>query len=141
MALSKKDNMGVFIHQTDLALTNYAKKKLAPYNIAPEQSLILLLLHRKGGLTQKAIAQVLNKDKVIITRMVNSLEGKNIIQRTVDPNDKRLQLIDLTDKGQEIVEEVVPLSQKINEKLCQGISLSDLDKVVNVLSQMRQNIP
>ena len=89
MNLSFKDYISIIVHQTDLHLTSYVKEQLAPYNIAPEQNLIMMLLWEKDGQTQNEIANLLDKDKTNIARMASSLEQKEFIKRINCPNDRR----------------------------------------------------
>ncbi|MFP3416450.1 helix-turn-helix domain-containing protein, partial [Bacillus sp. SIMBA_074] len=74
---SKMDDIiGLYIHRLDLKITSLLRSKLEPFQLAPEQHLILMLLQERDGLTQNEIAQELDKDKTNITRMVSSLEKK-----------------------------------------------------------------
>ncbi|GAA3321409.1 hypothetical protein GCM10020331_037130 [Ectobacillus funiculus] len=57
MKLTLDDYISIFIHQTDLALTSCVKDRLAPFNIAPEQNLIMMLLWEQDGLTQNELAE------------------------------------------------------------------------------------
>lgn len=140
MTLFSKDNIGVFIHQIDLALTSYAQNKLAPFKIAPEQSLIMMLLWKQDGLTQKEISQKLDKNKAIITRMVDSLEQKGFIQRVISQSDRRLQSVYLTAEGKNLMDNVIPIAKEINQLICKEISPEELQEVIRILSKMRQNI-
>lgn len=134
------DNIGIFIHQIDLALCNYAKNELAPFKIAPEQSLITMLLRNEDGLTQKEISQKLDKDKAVITRMVDSLEQKGFIRRIISQGDRRIQNVYLTAEGKKSMDNVILISEEINRLICKGISPEELQEVIRILSKMRQNI-
>ena len=81
MNLSFKDYISIKIHQTDLTLTSCVKAKLEPFNLAPEQNLIMMLLWEKDGLTQNQIVEILGKDKTNIARMALNLENKGFIKR------------------------------------------------------------
>ncbi|MFC5471004.1 MarR family winged helix-turn-helix transcriptional regulator [Cohnella suwonensis] len=140
MTLFSGNNIGIFIHQIDLALCNYAKNELAPFKVAPEQCLIMELLWKEDGLTQKEISQKLDKDKAIITRMLDSLEQKRFIRRIISQGDRRLQNVYLTAEGKKLMDNVVPTSEEINRLICQGISPEELQEVTRILSKMRQNI-
>lgn len=140
MNLFSEDKIGAFIHQIDLALTNYASNRFSALNIAPEQSLILFALWEEGILTQKEISQKLYKDKAIITRMVDSLVKKNFVQREISQGDRRLQSISLTAEGKKLMESLVPISAEINQQVCQGISSAELQEVIRILSKMNQNV-
>ncbi|WP_431799789.1 MarR family winged helix-turn-helix transcriptional regulator [Halobacillus andaensis] len=76
MNLAFQDYISIKIHKTDLKLTGYIKSQLKPYNLAPEQNLIMMLLWEENGLSQNQLAARLNKDKTNIARMASNLEKK-----------------------------------------------------------------
>jgi DNA-binding MarR family transcriptional regulator len=140
LKLSFHDYMGIMIHQTDLALTNYIKGKLAPFNLAPEQNLIMMLLWDKDGLNQNEIAEKLNKDKTNIARMVYNLEQKGFIRRIAGEQDRRIMRVYLTEKGKELGSSIIPIAEEFNDLVCKGISNEELMAVRRILSKMCANV-
>lgn len=140
MKYSVSDIVSVFIHESDLFITNYVKNKLAPLNLAPMQSLIVLLLCEKDGLNQNELAEKLNKDKTNIARMVFNLKQKGLIERISDEHDRRSLRVYLTEKGKEIGKSVVLLTEEFNEMICKGISDEELMEVKRILSKMCANL-
>jgi len=139
LKLFLRDYIGILIHQTDLAFTNYVKKKLAPFNLAPEQNLIMMLLWEKDGLNQNEIAEKLNKDKTNIARMVFNLEQKRYIRRTCG-EDRRSLRVYLTDEGKELENHVIPVAEDFNETVCKGISNEELKQLRTILTKMCANV-
>lgn len=140
LKLSLADYISIFIHQTDLTLTNYVKSKLAPFQLAPEQNLIMMLLWEKDGLNQNEIAEKLNKDKTNIARMVFNLEQKGFIRRVCCEHDRRSLKVYLTEQGKELGDRVIPITEEFNELVCKGISDEELAEVKRILSKMCANL-
>ncbi|WP_369405467.1 MarR family winged helix-turn-helix transcriptional regulator [Aneurinibacillus tyrosinisolvens] len=140
LKLSFHDYISIFVHQTDLTLTNHIKNRLAPYNLAPEQNLIMMLLWEKDGLNQSEIAEELNKEKSNIARMIFNLEQKGFIWRESIKNDRRSLRVYLTDEGKKLGNHVIPLTEEFNELVCQGISNEELMEVRRILSKMCANV-
>jgi MarR family transcriptional regulator, organic hydroperoxide resistance regulator len=134
------DYISIFIHHTDLIFTNYVKNQLAPFNIAPEQNLIMMLLWKQDGLSQNEIAIKLDKDKTNIARMSQGLEQKGFVRRVCCPKDRRAQRLYLTDKGQNLSEHVIPIAEEFNEILCKNITEEELLQVRSILSKMKENL-
>lgn len=120
--------------------TNYVKKKLAPFNLAPEQNLIMMLLWEKDGLNQNEISEKLNKDKTNIARMVFNLEQKGFIRRTCGEHDRRSLRVYLTDEGKELGNHVIPVAEEFNEIACKGISNEELIQLRTILTKMCSNV-
>lgn len=138
--LKLNDYISIFIHQTDLHLTSYVKKRLAPFNIAPEQNLVMMLLWEKDGLTQNDVAIRLDKDKTNIARMSYGLEQKGFIRRSNCPQDKRSQRLYLTEEGLKLKDFVIPIAEEFNRIVCNGITDEELIQVRKILSKMRENV-
>lgn len=60
----------------------------------------LLLFGEERYLTAKGIAHKLNVVKSRVTKIVNGLISKNLIQKVQDPSDSRILLLSLTPRGQ-----------------------------------------
>jgi MarR family transcriptional regulator, organic hydroperoxide resistance regulator len=140
LKLSLDDYISIFIHQTDLTLTNYVKSKLTPFNLAPEQNLIMMLLWERDGINQNDIAERLKKDKTNIARMAFNLEQKGFIRRISGEPDRRSLRIYLTQKGKELGDYVIPLTEEFNDMVCSGISEEELLEVRRILAKMCSNV-
>ena len=134
------DYISIFIHQTDLHLTSYVKNKLAPFNIAPEQNLVMMLLWEQDGLTQNEVAIKLGKDKTNIARMSHGLEQKGFIRRNNCPKDKRSQRLYLTEVGMKLKDSVISIAEEFNQIVCNGITEDELIQLRKILSKMRENV-
>lgn len=140
MKLSMDDYISIFIHKTDLTLTSYVKNKLAPFNLAPEQNLIMMLLWEKDGMTQNEVAEMLVKDKTNIARMVSNLEKKGFIKRIISLSDRRSLQLHLTDKGKELGATITPITEDFNKLVCQGVSKEEICELKRILTKMRDNV-
>jgi DNA-binding MarR family transcriptional regulator len=128
------------IHQTDLTLTSYIKSQLAPFNLAPEQTLIMVVLWEKDGLTQIEIAEKLVKDKTNVARMALNLEQKGFIRRVSPENDRRSLLVYLTEEGKQLRNEIIPMAEKINDLITKGISVDELNEFKRILLKISSNV-
>ncbi|MBM7659902.1 DNA-binding MarR family transcriptional regulator [Bacillus mesophilus] len=140
MKLSLHDYISIKLHQTDLNLTSFIKSKLEPYNIAPEQNLIMMLLWEKDGLTQNQLVESLDKDKTNIARMASNLEQKGFIKRINCDHDRRSVRLYLTQKGKELGEEIIPIAEAFNEIVCHDITKKELIEFERILSKMNRNV-
>lgn len=140
MRLSFQDYISIKLHQTDLKLTGYIKSLLQPYNLAPEQNLIMMLLWEKDGLTQNQLAQYLGKDKTNIARMASNLENKGFIKRNFCSEDRRSLELYLTEKGEELKEQVVPVAERFNDVVTDGITDEELKELDRLLTKMQKNM-
>ncbi|QOY35554.1 MarR family winged helix-turn-helix transcriptional regulator [Anaerobacillus isosaccharinicus] len=140
MKLTLKDYISIKIHKTDLELTNYIKSKLEPYNLAPEQNLIMMLLWEQDGITQNQLVECLNKDKTNVARMASNLESKGFINRLTCNDDRRAIRLYLTEAGKELGAKVIPIAEEFNEIVTNGITVEELLQLERVLSKITKNV-
>lgn len=77
----------------------------------------LMLFGEERYLTVKGIAPKLNVVKSRVTKIVNGLIRKNLVQKAKDPNDSRILLLSLTPKGQTKLEQINGFMMDIHVKL------------------------
>ncbi|WP_306421096.1 MarR family winged helix-turn-helix transcriptional regulator [Halalkalibacter sp. APA_J-10(15)] len=140
MNLTFQDYISISIHRTDLVLTSVIKSKLAPFNLAPEQNLIMMLLWEKDGLSQNQLVEKLNKDKTNIARMAASLESKGFVKREHCPNDRRLMKLYLTACGQNLGNEIIPIAEQFNNHVTNGLSRDEIHELERLLLKIRENV-
>lgn len=76
--------------------------KLKDYDISWAQWAILNRINRTEGCNQKKLAEMSIRNGAAISRSLNILENKELINRENSKYDKREYLIFLTDKGYEL---------------------------------------
>lgn len=54
-------------------------------------------------------------------RMIDSLEGKGLAKRTVNPEDRRENLLSITDHGAEVLSQYRLIENRLSEELLAGI--------------------
>ncbi|WP_308417639.1 MarR family winged helix-turn-helix transcriptional regulator [Alkalihalobacterium bogoriense] len=138
--LSLQEYISIKLHKVDLKLTGYIKAKLEPFNIAPEQNLIMMLLWEQDGLTQSQIAAKLNKDKTNIARMASNLEQKGFITRQACPHDKRSIKLFVTEKGEDLGKKVIPVAEQFNELVSGGFTKKELEELDRLLTKISYNL-
>ena len=67
--------------------------------------ILSLICYYDGQLSQKALAEMLGKDKSAMVNIINLLTKKGFVFRENNPNDRREQLLKVTEKAKEAVAE------------------------------------
>ena len=77
----------------------------------------LLLFGEERYLTSKGIAYKMNVVKSRVTKIVNGLVKKKLIQRIPDPEDSRITLLSLTADGQKKLNEINKIYDFVNHQV------------------------
>jgi DNA-binding MarR family transcriptional regulator len=69
------------------------------WNLAPMQATLLTMLEPNSPKTMNELAGMMVCDASNITGLIDRLESGGYIERTSDPKDRRIKVIQMTDKG------------------------------------------
>ena len=101
---------------------------------------LLVVYYSNEDAIQQEIADAVKKDKSTILRLVDNLEEKNLVQRIVDPNDRRRNIIRVTEDGIGLINKINSKLEELYSLLSEGIKPADLDIFVKVLGQFRAKV-
>ena len=80
-------------------------RRMRAFDLTPPQAISLRKL-LDGPLPMGSVAEILSCDASTLTGIADRLEERHLIQRQVDPSDRRVKLLALTDEGRELVEAI-----------------------------------
>ena len=100
-------------------------------NLTYSEFAFLMKLYTNEGCSQDGMADSLYLDKAVVTRVIKSLEEKNLLYREQDPGDRRLKRVFLTDEGKALE----PMVHNIIRKLISYMAIGMDDKRVHVIME------
>lgn len=117
--------------------------KVNSENINPTQIFILVTLKGLGASTMSKIAEEVAVSNQQLTKLVDELVEKGLVARQKDPDNRRLVLIDLTEKAEtylttkqhEIFGELVPAFEKFSNDELITLARSSYD-ILNILQKL-----
>src|SRR3989339_881985 len=140
MILNKQ--VGVYLNLVHNQFKQYLNKIFhnRGFNLTPEQYLVIDTLWDEGVLSQQQIADIIIKDKNSVTKLIDALEKKGLVQRRTDEQDRRLNKIHLTEEALNIKDVITEIAIESTNTIFRNIPREDLEKFVSVLNKMSQNI-
>jgi DNA-binding MarR family transcriptional regulator len=108
--------------------------------ITIEQWSVLYHLWKQDGLNQQELCNATFRDKPSITRLVDNLEKLKLVKRISSKEDRRRNLIYLTDTARKLQEQSMELAnQTLNEAL-EGVESKDIELAKSVLQKVYDNL-
>lgn len=107
--------------------------------ITPEQWTVLLFLWEKEGVTQQELCNATYKDKPSMTRLIDNMERMQLVVRTSDKSDRRINLIHLTKTGKELEEKARYVANHTLKEALYGLTTEELRISQNVLRKIFTN--
>jgi len=133
--------------QLEFLLAEVVRLQLRVYNgrfraTGLNQSQVAALVHldRVEELSQTDLAARLGMRKAAAGTLIDGLEGKGLVERARSRDDRRLQLVSITDAGRRVVDEVDRMGEVLGTRLRQGISREERAQLVSILQRLRQNL-
>lgn len=120
-----KNSMGTLIGRTSHAILNILQKKFREegYNITVEQWQVLINLNNTNDQFHQQLSENIFKEKSTITRLLDGLEKKHLINRVADTSDRRQKRIRITTQGKNLLNKLKPFALEV-----QGRALNDIDQ-------------
>ena len=100
--------------------------------------LVMLVINLEGdkkALTVTEISSLLQITPAGVTHLINPLEQAGYIERLQDPNDRRIVLIGLTDKGTQVAESLILEVQENLIGLIHHLGEEDSKTLIRLMSQ------
>lgn len=135
-----EESLGRLIYATGQEMKTFAEKVLKPYGLTPEQLHIMKSIPVDSGMTQRDIGRQVGKSPANMTRILDRLESKSLVERRDNPEDRRASLVFLTGRGLTVVEEVLHVLEAFSSTLLQGISEKEQQVIRVALRKMSANL-
>lgn len=142
--LKEKYNQYSFIlDQTARRVKQYAQTSFAQkeFDITIDQWAILkTLFQHPAHYTHKELAESSGKDQPTLTRIIDNMIKKNLVERIEHPTDRRCLQIGLTDQGKQKVEFLSPEIAQIRMKAWENLTDDDFSHFVRILNTIYENL-
>lgn len=109
--------------------------------ITKQQWLLLKILREvNDGVIQNELAFITDRNKASLTRLINVMEKKNLVARTISIKDTRKKIIHITPLGNELYVKTEPLLLKSILKIQSDISNDEMKIFKGVMNKIQNNI-
>ena len=109
---------------------------LAQFNITPGQYGVLSCLWQNGPSTPKEIAQTLRLENSTISGVLDRMQKRGLIDRVVDPNDRRSVQVVPTEEGSGLRDDVLRVIDELNVEILSGFTPEQQGDLLNCLRQI-----
>ena len=100
---------------------------------------VIVVLSAKEGITQKHIADMAFVEAPTLVPVIDRMEKEGYVIRQADPNDRRNNLIFMTQKSKDIVDPIIDCILEIRNMGLNKISKKDMETARKVLSTIVSN--
>ncbi len=127
---SPDENLGYLLWQTTMQWQREMNRALNKVELTHTQFVVLIalawLLKVSDEVTQKDIAEHSNIDKMMLSKVLNKLKDKQLIDRREHKTDKRAKCVFLTKKGEDVLQNAIEIKTKANDLFFDSLSNKDI---------------
>jgi len=105
-------------------------------NITPVQYGILTVLSRNPWLDQTAIGYELGLDRTTSADVIKRLEDKGLVERRVNPGDKRSRQANITNQGLTLMESLKASMARAQQRLIEPLAPADRKVFMSLLAEL-----
>jgi DNA-binding MarR family transcriptional regulator len=135
-----QDYIGFQVLQIHKAHRQLAEEGLSKLGVHTGQEMILLQLWIEEGIPQSQLAACMEVEPPTATKMLQRMERAGLIARRPDPEDARVSLVYLTERGKALEQPVLDLWRQLEARTVSGLSLTEQTLLRRLLLQVSANL-
>lgn len=122
-------------------IRNALQKQLneAGFDLTVDQWVLIDHIERQPGVSQNELAELTFKDPPTVTRIVDLIEKKGLVERAPAAGDRRKFNLFLTVKGQELYKHAFPIVAEIRRKGWGNLEEADYQHFVRIMDSIYNN--
>ncbi|HRQ23517.1 MAG TPA: MarR family transcriptional regulator [Anaerolineales bacterium] len=126
--------MDVFMHRSMRGWTQFAKST----GLSMPQFSILMQLHHKGACGVSDVSERFDISNAAASQLAEKLVQGEYIERAEDPNDRRVKILQLTQKGRGLIEAGFNERYRWMDELGKSLSAEEKRKVAEALTVLTE---
>jgi MarR family transcriptional regulator for hemolysin len=135
-------NIGAMLHDVARLIRRRFDRRTRQIGLAitRQQARALLSVARNEGLSQAAIATLLDIEPIALVRLLDRLHEDGLVERRLHPTDRRVRTLWLTPLGWTVVDRILAINAQIRDEACAGLSPAAREALLRALDHMRANL-
>jgi DNA-binding MarR family transcriptional regulator len=136
------DAVAYRIHQTNRLLLTHLGRFLetSKRGLTPEKWFVLARLRHDAPLRQSELVESALEDGPNVSRLVDAMVNAGLVDRSLDPADRRGRVLDLTEHGRALANELHERAVVERARVFAGFSEDDLTVLTAALDRIDNNV-
>lgn len=125
--------LGYLLKHAQLRLAEFSVAALAPFGVNGRECAVLIAIDDRVPLSQQEVARRLGVDRTTMVVLIDELENKGLVQRRQDPDDRRRNVVALTDVGRTTLRGATSASDEAERRFLGPLSDDETAKFKEML--------
>lgn len=103
-----------------------------------ESGVLLYLLNAKSNVSQSELSENLGVTMPRIVAVINTLQNKELIEKKLDPNDKRKSIVSITNKGKDNIIKKKKDAIKFIENVIKELDEQEIEQYIAISKKIER---
>lgn len=136
-----REELSAVIYKVNKLLKIQMQNILKNFDITTDQWIVLgKIVHNSGNYNQRDLAEACFKERAAITRMLDIMEKKGLIERRDSASDRREYILYATEKGMKLYEATSVPVQEAEEHVNDILEKDELEKVISLMAKLEEGL-
>jgi len=135
-----KDHLGYWVHRIIISFKGHLDSRVQTLGIRGPDAMIMLRLGFHGSSSLAELSKLIGHAHTSILRNIDNLEEQGYLIRTPHPQDRRVKIVSLTDKGQAIVPQIYEIITKLHNQALQQFSDNEKEQLFTFFRKIHENL-
>ncbi|HSZ42283.1 MAG TPA: MarR family transcriptional regulator [Trebonia sp.] len=119
---------GYLLKHAQLRFSEIAAAALAPLGISGREAAVLRAISAQPPESQGDVARRMDVDRTTMVTLVDDLEAKGLVRRRQDPDDRRRNVVELTDSGRSAVSLAAEATARAEREFLRPLSAAEAER-------------
>ena len=134
-------HLGYLLKHVQLRFFELTAAALAPAGINGREAAVLRAIDNTQPLAQGEIARRMGIDRTTMVALIDDLQERGLVRRRQDPDDRRKNVVELTDTGQEITRQATQAGQQVEQAFLSPLSTDQAEQFKKTLRALLYGPP
>ena len=140
--MSPEDEHYIGYSVTDVGrlLRTVFERRVRAFGLTRSQWLVIARVYQRPGLSQSAIADILEIEKAPAGRLIERMEAKGWLERRNDANDRRINRLHLTREGERLHAAIWPIAEATVDAALADLSVEERRRLTRLMARIKATL-
>lgn len=134
--------LSLMFRVTSVKLMHQLSRQVEPYGLSSNGYIALMMLSGSPDLqlNPSELSARIGETRGNMTRICDELVAKGLINRIPDPKDRRRVNLSLSEQGQSLIAEIIPVLTEHNQAIYQVFSTEEKQQMLNLMNRLGERL-
>ena len=133
-------SIGFLISDVSRLLRRVYARRVEPLGLTRSQWRVLVHVSRREGVSQPALAKILQIQNTTLGKLVDRLEQKGWVERRVQEGDQRARRLFITGQARPLIDQMEELADAVHADALDGVADHETEQLHDTLLAVKSNL-